>query len=74
MRGQALCCVAVVCRSPGRLLRERAVAKRICFVSLQRAPFGGLSVKAALPLVFYGFKLLEIMYLLLCFAIIECLI
>lgn len=50
------------------------MAKRICFVSLQRAPFGGLSVKAALPLVFYGFKLLEIMYLLLCFAIIECLI
>lgn len=40
-------------------------------VSLLYVPFGSLSVTAALLMVFYGFKLLEIMYLLLCFAIIE---
>lgn len=40
-------------------------------MSLLYVPVGSLSVTAALLVVFYGFKLLEIMYLLLCFAIIE---
>lgn len=41
------------------------------FVSLLHVPSGNSPVTAALLMVFYGFKLQEIMYLLLCFAIIE---
>lgn len=44
------------------------------FVSLLCVPLGSLSVTAALLLIFYGFKLLEIMYLLLYFAVIESMI